>query len=242
MGTGIVRTVDNFGTTGEPPANQDLLDWLTIEFVKRGWSTKWLVREIVLSDAYRRSSIATSQQIEMDPDNRTYARGTIRRLAPEAMRDSLLEASGELDLEILTIGNFPTSLKEDYDYQHASRYRTVYGPWFRNSVPQLYKEFDGPNTSFSTGVRNISTTAPQALVLLNSPWIDERCKKIAARILSETKDPASIVHAAYRLILNRSPSSSEQTMAEEMLGVADVASVASLTKQLIASLDFRLIE
>ena len=242
MGSGIVRTVDNFGTTGELPSNQKLLDWLTIEFVKRGWSTKWLVREIVLSNAYRRSSIATSQQIELDPDNRTYARSVIRRLTPEAMRDSLLMASGELDLEILRGGSFPMSLKEDYDYKHASRYRTVYGPWFRNSVPELYEEFDGPNTSFSAGVRNISTTAPQALVLLNSPWIDDRCYKTATRILIESNEPASIVVNAYRLILHRSPSSSEVQMAEEVLGVIDEASVADLIKQLIASLDFRLVE
>ncbi|MFN7289139.1 MAG: DUF1553 domain-containing protein [Pirellula sp.] len=242
MGSGIVRTVDNFGTTGEMPSNHKLLDWLTIEFMRRGWSTKWLVREIVLSNAYRRSSIATSQQIELDPDNRTYARAMIRRLAPEAMRDSLLLASGELDLEILRGSSFPASLKEDYAYQHSSRYRTVYGPWFRNSVPELYKEFDGPNTSFSVGVRNVSTTAPQALVLLNSPWIDGRCRKIAARILSESNEPASIVFNAYHLILHRSPSPSEHQIAEEILGAADEESVTSLTKQLIASLDFRLVE
>jgi hypothetical protein len=242
MGTGIVRTIDNFGTTGELPCNPRLLDWLTFEFMERGWSTKWLVREIVSSDAYRRSSVATTDEIENDPDNRTYGRATIRRLTPEAMRDSLLMASGELDLEILRDSSFPASLKEDYDYQHSSRNRTVYGPWFRNSVPQLYKEFDGPNFSFSAGARNISTTAPQALVLLNSPWIDERCKKIAARILAEFDEPASIVHAAYRLILHRSPSPIEQQMAEETLGTVDEASVANLTKQLIASLDFRLVE
>jgi hypothetical protein len=242
MGSGIVRTVDNFGTTGERPCNSDLLDWLTFEFMERGWSTKWLVREIVTSDAYRRSSVAQADQIEIDPDNRTYARAMIRRLTPEAMRDSLLLASGELDLEILRGGSFSSSLKEDYDYQHSSRHRTVYGPWFRNSVPQLYKEFDGPNISFSASVRNISTTAPQALVLLNSPWIDERCNKIATRILSEFSEPATIIHAVYGLILHRSPSPSEQVMAEEILGTANETSVANLTKQLIASLDFRLVE
>lgn len=242
MGSGIVRTVDNFGTTGELPSNQRLLDWLTFEFMEQGWSTKWLVREIVSSDAYRRSSVATADQIEIDPDNRTYARATIRRLTPEAMRDSLLSASGELDLEILRGSSFPSSLKEDYDYQHSSRHRTVYGPWFRNSAPQLYKEFDGPNMSFSAGARNISTTAPQALVLLNSPWIDARCNKFATRILSEFSEPAKIVRAVYGSILHRSPSPSEQLMAEEMLGTVDAASVANLAKQLIASLDFRLVE
>lgn len=242
MGTGIVRTVDNFGTTGELPSNQALLDWLTVEFVNRGWSTKWLVKEIVLSDAYQRSSVATPKQLELDPDNRTYARGVVRRLSPESMRDSLLAASGELDLEILPRGNFPSTVKEDYDYQHSNRYRTVYGPWFRNAVPELYKEFDGPNTSFSMGARNISTTAPQALVLLNSPWIEERCQKIAARTLEETKDPITIVGKLYRFILHRSPSVGEQQIAIEILGSVDVSSVSSLTKQLIASLDFRLIE
>ncbi len=158
------------------------------------------------------------------------------------MRDSLLAASGELDLEILPRGNFPSTVKEDYDYQHSNRYRTVYGPWFRNAVPELYKEFDGPNTSFSMGARNISTTAPQALVLLNSPWIEERCQKIAARTLEETKDPITIVGKLYRFILHRSPSVGEQQIAIEILGSVDVSSVSSLTKQLIASLDFRLIE
>lgn len=242
MGSGLVRTLDNFGTTGEPPSNQQLLDWLSLQFMKNGWSTKWLVREIVTSEAYRRTSVATPEQLERDPDNVTFSRASIKYLPPEAMRDSLLQASGELDLEILRRGNFPASLKEDYGFQHTGTYRTVYGPWFRNSTPELFQEFDGPNLSFSTGARNTTITAPQALALWNSSWIAERCQQIAARVLRDFHDRETAILQLYSVLLNRSPSHEEMSLAAEVLVHLEEQYVADLAKQLIASLDFRLIE
>jgi len=138
MGDGIVRSIDNFGTTGEQPSHPELLDWLTFEFIHRGWSTKWLVREILLSDAYRRSSKATRQAIDLDPDNRLFARSYVRRLDAETIRDTLLSISGELDLSAQIESTIPGSTKEDYGFKHVARYRSVYGPWFRNSLPELY--------------------------------------------------------------------------------------------------------
>lgn len=242
MGSGLVRTLDNFGTTGEPPTNQQLLDWLSLQFMKNGWSTKWLVREIVTSEAYRRTSVATPAQLERDPDNVTFSRASIKYLPPEAMRDSLLQASGELDLEILRRGNFPASLKEDYGFQHAGTYRTVYGPWFRNSTPELFQEFDGPNLSFSTGARNTTITAPQALALWNSSWIAERCQRIAARVLRDSHDRESVILRLYSLLLNRSPSHEEISFAAGVLVHLQEQYVADLAKQLISCLDFRLVE
>ncbi|XZE22325.1 DUF1553 domain-containing protein [Pirellulaceae bacterium SH449] len=242
MGSGLVMTLDNFGTTGEPPSNQQLLDWLSLQFMKNGWSTKWLVREIVTSEAYRRTSVVTAEQLERDPDNVTFSRVSIKHLPPEAMRDSLLQASGELDLEVLRRSNFPASLKEDYGFQHVGTYRTVYGPWFRNSTPQLYQEFDGPNLSFSTGARNTTITAPQALALWNSSWIADRCQRIAARVLKDSKDRESAILQLYSVLLNRSPSHDEVRLATEILVNLDEQCVADLAKQLIASLDFRLVE
>jgi exonuclease III len=96
MGRGIVPTVDNFGTTGSPPSDPQLLDWLASEFIAQDWSTKWLVRTIATSKAYRRSIAASPDSLEKDPENQVFARGLMRRLDSESLRDSMLQASGEL--------------------------------------------------------------------------------------------------------------------------------------------------
>ena len=245
MGDGIVRTLDNFGTTGELPSNQGLLDWLTIEFIRHDWSTKWLIREILQSDAYQRSSDGTADAFELDPDNRLFARGNVRRLDAESIRDTLLDLSGELDLSFAT-STIPAKLKDDYDYKHSSRYRSVYGPWFRNSLPDLYSEFDGANPSFPIAKRNRSTIATQALALLNSDWIAERTRKFGARLAQQidlTIDQK--IDACFHSALSRYPSESEMDWAKTIVRQAieshatDEFIWSSMVHNLVASIDFR---
>jgi Protein of unknown function (DUF1553)/Protein of unknown function (DUF1549)/Planctomycete cytochrome C len=249
MGEGIVRTIDNFGTTGEQPSNPELLDWLTIQFIQRDWSTKWLVREIVLSDAYRRSSKASKLALELDPENRLFARGSVRRLDAEAIRDTLLSISGELDLAVQIESTIPDKTKEDYGFKHVARYRSVYGPWFRNSLPELYVEFDGANPSFPISKRNRSTIAPQALAMLNSEWITERAHRFGLRLSSKTElSDEQRVNSCFLATLSRLPSSREAKWAEELILKArkrnnsEETLWSSLVHDLIASLDFRYIE
>jgi hypothetical protein len=245
MGQGIVRTVDNFGTTGEEPSNPELLDWLTNAFVKNGWSTKWLVKTIVMSKAYRRTANTTREQRERDPENRTFSRSHVRRLTPETMRDTLLSVSGELQAPpSRDRSTIPDGLKEDYRFPHQSLHRTVYGPWFRNSTPELFAEFDGANPSFSMGSRGRSTVAPQALLMMNSDWIAKRADNIAAKLLrgSELKNREERIGQLFILLLGRAPSSEEISWARAVLDQESSESYSLLVQQMIASIDFRFVE
>ncbi len=249
MGEGIVRTIDNFGTTGEHPSNLDLLDWLTLEFVQHGWSTKWLVREILLSDAYKRSSKATATAMELDPDNRVFARSSIRRLDAESIRDTLMGMSGELDLASQVGSIAPAKLREDYDFHHTTRYRSVFGPWFRNALPELYSEFDGANPSFSIGKRNRSTIAPQALTMLNSQWIAQRTAKLGRRLAADfSLGDEQKMNCCFLSTLSRLPSSRELEWSKDHVRHARECDTTedvlwgALVHALVASIDFRYVE
>ena len=244
MGTGLVRTVDNFGTTGEQPTHPELLDWLTTQFIEHGWSTKWLVREIVTSRAYQLASKTTDADYQLDPENRYYGRANVRRLSPEAIRDTVLRLSGELDGNILRDSVVPASMKEDYRFQHSVRYRSVYGPWFRNSLPELFVEFDGANPSFSSGQRSRSTVSGQALLMLNSPWISTRATKIASRFLASTsnQDEDARIEELFGWMLSRRPSNEEINWAKSILVGGSSESYVGLVHQLMSSLDFRFVE
>ncbi len=249
MGEGIVRTIDNFGTTGEEPSNLELLDWLTREFIRHDWSTKWLVREIVHSDAYQRASRCSKGAMELDPDNRQFARGNMRRLDAETFRDTLLNISGELDLSSRIESTIPPKVKEDYAFKHTSTFRSVYGPWFRNSLPDLYSELDGANPSFPISKRNRSTIAPQSLAMLNSEWIAERISKFGARLAEETKMPdEKKIEYCFLSTVSRLPSSREMLWAKTTVTLARESQIqeeklwGTLTHELVASIDFRYVE
>ncbi len=249
MGEGIVRTIDNFGTTGETPCNPELLDWLTLQFIQHEWSTKWLVREIVNSDAYKRASQCSQSSMELDPDNRMFARGYIRRLDAETFRDTLLDISGELELVSQIESTIQPRVKEDYAFKHTSNYRSVYGPWFRNSLPALYAELDGANPSFPISKRNRSTIAPQAMSILNSEWIAARTSRFGSKLaLEPNKTDEQRISHCFLSILSRLPSSREMQWARGAVTQARQDQIqedklwGSLAHELVASIDFRYVE
>ncbi|MFN3192705.1 MAG: DUF1553 domain-containing protein [Aureliella sp.] len=260
MGRGIVSTPNNFGTTGENPSHPELLDSLALELISNNWSTKHLIRTIVYSDAYQRSSFAIpgveAKGRETDPNNTTYWRGHRRRLSVEAIRDALLTISGEMELQIGGSLIKPGT-KDDYNYQHGSLRRSVYQPVFRNSLPELFEAFDFADPSTSVGSRPRSTVATQALVLMNHPWVEERVKRIATRIQKKLvarnqEDDGTqlegIVDATYLQLFSRAPTDSEKAMSLNFLAAASDDSVGEqeLTRiwvhSLIASLDFRYLD
>ena len=246
MGEGLVRTVDNFGTTGEAPSHPKLLDHLASQFVEEGWSVKRLVRSIVLSAAYRRSSRASEVGMRADPENRLLWRASRKRLDAECLRDAMLLVSGELDL---TAGG-PTirpGITADFGYVDRTFRRSVYMPVLRNELPELFEEFDFPDPSMVVGRRNHSTVAPQALFMLNNSFVRERAQAAAWRMLADRpeSDQDAIV-LAFRQTLGRPPSESEATVAREVLKTNTAASEESaepawtdLYQILFASLDFR---
>jgi hypothetical protein len=206
-GSGIVETVDNFGVNGLPPSHPQLLDYLADRFVhKHHWSTKSLIRELVLSRTYRQSSEFDEKRYEADPDNRLRWRMPRRRLEAEPLRDAMLSVSGLLDVNrpagslVMQIGegevgrNINTSvLDEPYHY------RSVYLPIIRGIVPEPLKLFDFPEPSNVQGLRASSTTPTQSLFLMNSDFSLYMAGSCAEQLLADPglKSDGQRVRAAH---------------------------------------------
>jgi len=182
LGAGIVRTVDNFGRMGERPSHPKLLDWLAATFMEDGWSTKRLIRRIVLSETYLQSTRWNRRAAAADPENRLLWRHNRRRLDAEAIRDSILAVSGQLDR---TFGGptIPPKVNSEFGFKHTSLRRSVYVPAFRNTMHPLLAVFDLADPNLVSGKRNVSTLPTQALYLLNSPFVMAQSRHAADRLL-----------------------------------------------------------
>jgi hypothetical protein len=208
FGAGLVRSVDYFGLRGETPSHPELLDALAARFVAEGWSTKQLVRELVLSRAYGMSSDANERGESIDPENRLLWRKNRERLDAEAIRDSLLAVSGKLvrqaggpalPLEYLeNVGNLaaanvnPPSFSLQRFRPVQSLERTVYLPVIR-SAPQpgpaeLRNVFDFTQPAEIAGQRPTTAVPTQALFLMNAPMLKERAADLAASLLTSSGD------------------------------------------------------
>jgi hypothetical protein len=228
LGAGLVRTVDNFGMTGEPPSHPKLLDHLAIKFVANGWSTKKLIRQIVLSRTYRQASTFDAAAFQIDPDNRLLWRASKRRLDAEAIRDAMLVAAGDLDtarpegsLVARVIGDRPVSLigldrrvPADLD---GVRHRSVYLPVLRDRLPDVLDLFDFAEPSLVTGARETTNVPLQALYLMNSPFIHDRAVSLARRVGAKTENAEGQVKFAFLLCFSRQPDSEELKLASEYL-------------------------
>ncbi len=246
FGSGLVRTVDNFGATGETPSHPELLDYLASRFVENDWSTKKLIREIVLSHAYQMASETNAEGVKTDPENRLLWRMNRLRLQVEPMRDTILSVSGQLDRTAL--GNTikkGTGAERDYVFDDVRR--SVYTPIFRNRLLEMFEVFDFPDPNMVLGKRNVSTVPTQALFMMNSPFIMNNAKQAAAVALKDDKQTDSEhIDAAYRKSLGRLP-----TQRERELALGYVTSVASpqravawerFYQALFACVDFRYVD
>jgi hypothetical protein len=249
FGSGLVRTTDNFGTTGESPSHPELLDHLAATFVADGWSLKRLVRRIVVSRTYQLSAQDDAQARTVDPENRLLWRMNRRRLDAECLRDAMLHVSGAFRPAPGGPG-FPDDLAADYGYVDTANRRSVYVPVFRNALPELFEAFDFADPSTVTGRRNVSTVAPQALFLMNHPFVIAQSKLAAARLIAETHvSDSDRLTRAYRLILGRAPSLAElqttlQYLEELPMESANLAvsGWAQVVQALFATLDFRYLQ
>ena len=220
FGTGLVRTVDNFGVTGESPSHPELLDHLAVRFLDNGWSVKKLVREIVLSRTYRQASTYDKQSFQADPDNRLLWRAAKRRLDAESIRDAMLVVSADLDTKrpagsivARVIGDRPISLigldrrvPADLD---ASLHRSVYLPVLRDRLPDVLDLFDFAEPSLVTGGRDTTNVPVQALYLMNSPFVQARAESLARRLRRETDTQQDQVRRSFLLCFSREPDSDE---------------------------------
>jgi hypothetical protein len=209
FGRGIVATTDNFGTRGEPPTHPELLDYLAVRFVEEGWSTKRLIREIVSSRVYRLSTRGDSRNEETDAANLFLWRANRRRLEAEAIRDAILQISGNLDSARggpslpLTAQNVhtiaPYFLEDDSRIHPGVKYRrTVYQPIMRNSQMEdidILNLFDFKDPDQIVGARSATTVPTQMLYLMNSPFVKDGARMLAdsTRMLDDRARVAKIV-------------------------------------------------
>lgn len=227
FGTGLVKTAEDFGSQGETPSHPELLDWLATEFVRTGWDVKAMVRLIVTSAAYRQSSRATPELIELDPENRLLARGPRFRLKAELIRDNALAVSGLLNPAIGGPSVFPyqpPGIWEEVaygDFFTAQTYtpstgadlyrRSMYTFWKRTAPPPSLVTFDAPDREKCVARRARTNTPLQALVLLNDPTYVEASRAFAQRLIREAgRDPARRIDHAFRLALARPASARER--------------------------------
>jgi cytochrome c553 len=238
FGHGIVNTVDNFGVTGEKPSHPELLDFLAARFVKEGWSVKKLVRSLVLSRAYQLGSEGDERNLEIDPANRLLWRHSPRRLDAEEIRDTMLAAAGKLnltppeaspakDFKVIELRNNGPEAKNLMDKAIASTQRSVYLPLLRGITPNSLAVFDFAEQGFVTGSRDSTTVAPQALYLLNDPFVRKQSLALAERVLAKSDlDDAGRTKLAYRLIFSR-----ESTTHEVERGTAYLAAYEGTFKE-----------
>jgi len=242
FGRGLVASTDNWGRTGDRPSHPGLLDDLAAEFQRQGWSTRWLVREIVLSRVYQLSDRGDADLLEADPGNVWLGRHGARRLEAEELRDALLAASGELSLEAGGPG-FPQTLEADYGFTSVSQRRSIYLPVFRNAVPDLFEAFDAADPSSVTGVRGSSTVAPQALVMLNHPLVVEASMRLARQVAGMEGSDDGRVNRIYRLLLGRSATPREVAVGSGWLQSAGAtereSALADLAQAVMATVEFR---
>ncbi len=195
LGAGLVRTPSDFGTRSEPPSHPELLDHLACRFVAEGWSVKKTIRAMVLSRTYRQSCEADARKLTSDPENRLLARMSRKRLDFESMRDSLLAVSGELDLRM---GGRPVDLTA----APAVPRRTVYGNVDRQFLPGFFRVFDVANPDLHSPQRHATTVPQQALYLMNSPFVVERARALAARMAEAGETPVERIRRLHRLVFS----------------------------------------
>jgi len=211
FGEGFVKTPGDFGVRTEEPLQHALLDFLAASFVEHGWSTKYLHRLILLSSAYQQASDSSPANLAADPENNLWSHMNRQRLDFESLRDTLLAISGKLDERV---GGLPV----DLETEPFSARRTIYGLIDRQNLPGMFRTFDFSNPDTSSQ-RRFSTTVPQqALFLMNSPFVIEQARALAAcREIAEAKDHAQLIQALYRRVFQRAPIPSEIQLALQFL-------------------------
>ena len=234
FGRGIVSTSDNFGTSGTAPTHPALLDWLAGRFVADGWSVKSLVRQTVLSSAYRQRSVAAMAHAEqretnglastVDPDNDLLWRMRLRQLDSEIVRDSVLAVSGQLDLGVggppVGVTNQPDGSVVITEKGNPNR-RSLYVLSRRRYNLSVLDVFDQPEMSRNCARRSPSAVVTQSLALLNDRFWSENGERLAERVASQS-DPITgewteAIGAAYSTTLARPPRDREIRWATELL-------------------------
>jgi hypothetical protein len=262
FGSGLVSTVDNYGTTGEPPTHPELLDHLARQFMKDGWSVKRAIRQMMLTKTYQQAGTFDEAKFATDPDNRMLWRASPRRLEGEAIRDAMLAVAGTLETD-RPVGSqilrLPPGVGAGGVGRFAERFgaenntRSVYLTALRGAPSAALDAFDLADNTQVTGNRDVTTVAPQALFMMNDPFVIAQAKSFASRLAKEqTSDLARVDHA-YAMALGRVPTDDERRRVvlytqqfvdeagsdKKKRKTAELGAWASVCQALFASAEFR---
>lgn len=216
FGTGLVRTVDDFGHVGERPSHPELLDYLAARFVAEGWSVKKMLRFLVLSRAFQATSRVDAAGRAADPDNRLLHHYPARRLEAEAIRDAILAASGRLDRALYGPSVHPYRAKAVPDRRlfpgplDGAGRRSVYIKVNLMEPPQFLGAFNIPGGKVAQGRRDVTNVPAQALALLNDPFVLQQADVWAGRLIArDDPTPAARIAHLFHVALGRPPTSAE---------------------------------
>ncbi|WP_395743811.1 DUF1549 domain-containing protein [Prosthecobacter sp.] len=259
FGRGIVSTVDNFGTMGQPPSDPALLDHLALRLKSGSWSVKSLIKEIVMSHAYQLAATHDAKNFEADPENTLVWRMNPRRLEAECIRDAMLAVSGGLNTEAPVgsavarcgdgaIGGFPIKslrapLTDESFLTAGGDMRSVYLPVPRNAVPDALTVFDFAEPSSVNGSRDVTTVPSQALYLLNNDFVAKQAGRLAEKLRALPENMR--ITAAFKLAFARVPTAGETRAAQHFFAdyprlESDV--LTSFCRALLGSAEFRSID
>ena len=225
FGRGIVASTDNFGEMGNRPTHPELLDYLARYLIENNWSTKSLIRKIVLSNTYQMSTHVSEITAKLDPENNLFSTQNRKRLEAEAIGDSMLLAGGQIS------ANHPALEKKRFSFQKLNR----------NKLSELYEVFDFPNPGLVSGTRNTSSVPTQALYMMNNDFVIKQARLVSTNIeKQEAKDLNRKITLAFLTCLGRSPS--EEEMKTSLLFLqknSPRVNLEGLVHSLFACLDFR---
>lgn len=226
FGVGLVDTPSDFGHNGGVPSHPELLDWLASEFIESGWSVKQLQKRILTSQAYRQSSQVKADGLRIDANNRWLWRFSPRRLEAEAIRDSILAVSGQLDLRMGGPGfdlfvpntNYVRVYETKTQFGEGDFRRMIYQNKPRVELDSLFGVFDCPDGGQIQPKRNVSITPLQALNLLNSEFLIDQAKRFAERLESSAgNDTKGQIELAFQLSFGRTPDAKELSASEQLI-------------------------
>jgi hypothetical protein len=257
FGQGIVATPNDFGHRGVAPSDPALLDFLATRFTRSGWSVKSMHKLIMLSRAYQMASAEDAANAAIDPANHSLWRFNPRRLAAEEIRDSILADSGSLDPAV-DAGPHPFPPQNQWHYsQHRAfvadyptDHRSVYLMQQRIRKQPFLAIFDGADTNDTSPDRALSTTAIQALFMMNDPFMHEEAEKLSARVIAARPDLPGQIDYAYRLLFARPATPDEIATGQQYLATIDLqlrqpgipvgphAAIASYLRVLLSSNEF----
>ncbi len=225
FGRGIVETVDNFGLQGSLPSHPALLDHLAVKFARDGWSVKKMIKYMVMSEAFQRSTAIDTSNTAIDPENRFLHAYPVRRLEAEAIRDAVLACAGSLDLTMYG-PSIPIHLDEflrgrgrppaSGPLDGAGR-RSIYQALLRNFLPPMMLSFDMPIPFSTFGNRNATNVPAQSLNLLNDPFIQQQAALWAEALPIEPENVAEAVKLIYQTAFSRTPTAKEIEDAQEFM-------------------------